>query len=233
MYTKNIGKVFSKKDQEKVLDSTIGIIGVGGVGGYVADFICRIGCKKIIIFDGDNFNTTNLNRQLFATQDTIGKNKALVAKEKIMQINPKQKIEVYDQYVDNNIFCVKKLSECNIIFSCGIPYETNPIGIKQLFSILVFNYNIPIINGGITLEGDACATFISGKNLKYFNYIFDSYITNIMDQNKNENIKVSSLSYLVALAASLEVNLAIKFLCGKSFMPDKMIRYNCLYDYYY
>lgn len=63
-----------------MLNTTIGIVGVGGVGGYVAEFICRIGCKKIILFDGDVFVHTNLNRQLFSNSENISKNKAIEAK---------------------------------------------------------------------------------------------------------------------------------------------------------
>lgn len=230
MYSKNIGKIFSKQDQENMLNSTIGVIGVGGVGGYVAEFLCRIGCKKLIIFDGDVFNISNLNRQLFSTASNIGENKAVEAKKRLLSINPNQKIEIFDQDVENNDFCIEKLSECNLIFSCGIPYEKNPISIKQLFYILIFTKGIPIINGGITVEGIACASFISGKDLKYFNYIFDNYITNAT-QNLKEPSSVSSLSYLVALAASLEVNLGVKFICNKELIKDKTIKYNCIYNY--
>ena len=96
MYSKNIGKIFSKQDQENMLNSTIGIIGVGGVGGYVAEFLCRIGCKKLIIFDGDVFNISNLNRQLFSTTSNIGENKAIEAKKRLLLINPNQEIEIFD-----------------------------------------------------------------------------------------------------------------------------------------
>lgn len=226
MYSKNIGKIFSKENQQQLLNTTVGIIGVGGVGGYVAEYICRLGCKKIIIFDGDNFNISNLNRQIFATSNNIGQNKAIEAKKRLLEINPFQIIQAYSQYVDNNNFCIEVLSQCDIIFSCGIPYEKNPIGVKQLFYLLAFGKNIPIINGGITIDGTACAGLISGKNLKYFNSIFDNYIQNMHINNQEDN-NIASLSHLVAIAAALEVNLYIKFICYKNLIMDKTIKYNC------
>lgn len=230
MYSRNIGKIFLEQDQETLLTSTIGIIGVGGVGGYVAEYLCRIGCKKLILFDGDNFNSTNLNRQLFATTETLNKNKAIETKEALQKINSNSTIEAYNRFADNDNFCLYKLSECNLIFSCGVPYETNPMSMKQLFFNLIFIKHIPVVDGGITEDGIACASIITGKDLNYFNYIFDNYIIN-QKKNIDQLTSVSSLSYLVALAAALEVNLGIKFLCNKNCILDKEIQYDCLHDY--
>ncbi|MGI5958577.1 MAG: tRNA threonylcarbamoyladenosine dehydratase [Massiliimalia sp.] len=68
--------------------SCVAILGLGGVGGSCAEAICRAGVGKIILLDQDCFDITNLNRQLFATLDTIGVPKVEVAKKRLLSINP-------------------------------------------------------------------------------------------------------------------------------------------------
>ena len=67
-----------------IKDKTIAIIGCGGLGCNLAHLVARLNPKEIIIFDGDEFSASNLNRQLFATQNTIGKNKVEVAKDMLL-----------------------------------------------------------------------------------------------------------------------------------------------------
>ena len=64
------------------------VFGVGGVGGYVVEALVRSGIGHITIVDNDTVSLSNLNRQIIATQDTIGKKKVEVMKERILSINP-------------------------------------------------------------------------------------------------------------------------------------------------
>lgn len=64
------------------------VCGVGGVGGYVVEGLARAGIGTIAVLDNDVFSVSNLNRQILATQDTIGKEKTKVAIERIKAINP-------------------------------------------------------------------------------------------------------------------------------------------------
>lgn len=73
---------------EKLKNSTVMICGLGGVGGYVAEAIVRIGVGKIIFIDSDATDLTNLNRQILATIDSIGKPKVQTANERAKSINP-------------------------------------------------------------------------------------------------------------------------------------------------
>ena len=64
------------------------VFGVGGVGGYVVEALVRSGIGHITIVDNDTVSLSNLNRQIIATQDTIGKKKVEVMKERILSIHP-------------------------------------------------------------------------------------------------------------------------------------------------
>ena len=76
------------KDMEKIENSNILLLGVGGVGGYVLEMLVRLGVKHISVVDCDVFDETNLNRQLLATIGTLGLKKAEVARARAMSINP-------------------------------------------------------------------------------------------------------------------------------------------------
>lgn len=73
---------------EKLKNSHIAIFGIGGVGGYAVEALCRAGIGELTIVDGDVITETNLNRQIIATNDTIGRSKVAVMEERIKSINP-------------------------------------------------------------------------------------------------------------------------------------------------
>lgn len=73
---------------EKLNHSHVLVFGVGGVGGYVVEALVRSGIGHITIVDNDEVSYSNLNRQIIATQSTIGRKKVDVMKERILSINP-------------------------------------------------------------------------------------------------------------------------------------------------
>ena len=104
MFERNID-AYSIWDQEKLWKSTVVIIGIGGGGGVVAELLARTGIGHIVLVDGDKFEESNLNRQIFATQDTIGISKVEAAKKRLLSINPYINVEIYPTFLskDNNI----------------------------------------------------------------------------------------------------------------------------------
>lgn len=75
------------------------VVGLGGVGSWAAEMICRAGVGKITIVDGDIVNATNRNRQLLALTSTEGKSKAGVMAERLKDINPDLDLTVIDEYI--------------------------------------------------------------------------------------------------------------------------------------
>ena len=73
---------------EKLKNSRVAVFGIGGVGGYTVEALVRSGIGTIDIIDDDKVCPTNINRQIIATTDTIGKFKVDVAEERIKSINP-------------------------------------------------------------------------------------------------------------------------------------------------
>jgi tRNA threonylcarbamoyladenosine dehydratase len=78
-------------------NTTVAILGVGGVGSFAAEACARSGVGRIILVDKDNVDITNINRQLVAYLSTVGKSKSAVMKERIADINPE--CEVIDMHM--------------------------------------------------------------------------------------------------------------------------------------
>ena len=83
---------------EKLKNSKVAIFGIGGVGGYVCEALARSGIYNFVLVDNDNVSITNINRQIIATLDTVGKSKCDVMKERILSINPSANIEVHNTF---------------------------------------------------------------------------------------------------------------------------------------
>ena len=81
---------------EKLENSRVAVFGVGGVGGYVVEALVRSGIGAIDVFDNDAVAESNLNRQIIATTDSIGKLKVDVAKERALSINPDIKVRTHN-----------------------------------------------------------------------------------------------------------------------------------------
>ena len=87
--------LIGKEGIEKLQNAKVAIYGVGGVGSFVAEGLARSGIGNIVLIDNDVVSISNLNRQIHANIETIGKKKVDVMKERILKINPNAKINTY------------------------------------------------------------------------------------------------------------------------------------------
>ncbi len=82
----------------KLASSRVAVFGIGGVGSYVVEALARSGVGALDLIDSDTVNITNINRQIIATHDTIGRSKVDVAKERILSINPKAEVNTHNMF---------------------------------------------------------------------------------------------------------------------------------------
>ncbi len=87
---------------EKLKKAHILVVGLGGVGAYAAEQICRAGVGKMTIVDGDKIGTTNINRQLPATTTTVGFDKAAVMGKRLTAINPDLELTILNEYLKDD-----------------------------------------------------------------------------------------------------------------------------------
>ena len=87
IFERNIG-IVTAQQQEDLRRSRVTVIGLGGLGGVIAEVLVRSGVGHLVLVDFDNFEPSNLNRQVFAFQDTVGRPKTEVTLEFLRRINP-------------------------------------------------------------------------------------------------------------------------------------------------
>jgi len=83
---------------ERLKQSKVAIFGIGGVGSYAVEALARAGVGKLVLIDDDSVCLTNINRQLIATHKTIGRPKVEVMKERILEINPKAEVTIFQKF---------------------------------------------------------------------------------------------------------------------------------------
>ena len=141
-YSRNMG-ILNQEEFLIVKKTKILVVGAGGLGGYIASSLVRLGVEQIIIIDFDNFEKSNLNRQIFSSTQTLNKSKVEVTKEKLLEINPSAKIKImhlrYDNNIDKNLY-----NNIDIVFDAVDNIET-----KLLLEDHCTIYNKPLVHGAI------------------------------------------------------------------------------------
>ena len=81
----------------------VAVFGLGGVGSYVVEALARVGIGSLDLIDNDDINITNINRQIIALHSTIGKSKVEVARQRILDINPRVNVKIYKKFFSPEI----------------------------------------------------------------------------------------------------------------------------------
>ena len=96
--------IYGEKGLEKLKNSHVKIAGIGGVGSWVAEALARTGVQTLSLIDMDDVCITNTNRQIHATQSSIGKTKTEVMKSRLKDINPEITVHtIFDFVLPNNV----------------------------------------------------------------------------------------------------------------------------------
>ena len=152
---KNIGTV----GQKKILSSKILIIGAGGLGSSVAEFLSRAGVGLLGIVDDDKVSLSNLHRQSLYNTNDIGKFKVGIAKNKLKKINPNTKIKTYKIRL-NNINFKKIINEYDYIVDGSDNFKT-----KFLLNDFCLKFKKILVTGAISKFDGHVFTF-NFKNKK-------------------------------------------------------------------
>ena len=92
-------KLITNEDLNKIKNTNVLLVGVGGVGGYALEALVRCGIENITIVDSDNVEISNLNRQIISLQSNIGKPKVEVAATRVKDINPNINITTIKEFI--------------------------------------------------------------------------------------------------------------------------------------
>ena len=93
--------LLGKEAIQKLQKSTVMVVGCGAVGSFAIEALARSGVGRIIVIDFDKVEESNINRQLFALDSTVGMQKVEVAKNRVLDINPDIKVDALDVFFDD------------------------------------------------------------------------------------------------------------------------------------
>ncbi len=143
---RNIG-LLTDAQQQTLRVASVAVFGVGGLGGVIAEILTRAGVGTLKIADNDKFDPTNLNRQVFAFRDTIGRSKVAVTEKFLKRINPGLKVEIYNIIAEENIDRIlSKVSVALLAVDSTRPCLTISRACRRLGIPLVEGWALPFGN---------------------------------------------------------------------------------------
>jgi len=143
----------SEEECAKVRNTTVAIAGLGGVGAITAELLARWGVRKFRLLDMDKYEPTNLNRQLFATSETLHQSKVEVAAERILKINPHAEIEMKVIEMINNE------NAKTFVRDAGIVVQNADRPSAKLLYLAAQELKVPLVNGYATITGGRVQVF--------------------------------------------------------------------------
>ena len=90
--------IFGKENVKKLKSARVAVFGIGGVGGYTVEALARSGIGTLDLIDKDTVSVSNINRQIIATHQTVGRAKVEVARERVLSINPAAVVNTYQTF---------------------------------------------------------------------------------------------------------------------------------------
>lgn len=152
-YSRNTN-AFSREEVEALRGKSVCVVGCGGLGGYVAMSLARFGVGRLTLVDGDVFDVSNLNRQLFCTENNLGKSKALEAKQALSAVNGEVQVKACMEMFSAESGA-RLLSGCDAAVDC-----LDSIPARLVLEECCEGAQIPLVHGAIGgFYGQVCCVF--------------------------------------------------------------------------
>jgi len=180
------------------------VAGCGGLGSSVTELLARSGIGHLVLVDRDVFEPSNMNRQILCTTDTLGKSKALTAKERVISINPDADVLAYECFLDKN-------NACSLIKGCDIVIDAlDSVPSRLELEDACACEGIPLVHGAVNgwaLQAGICP---AGAGILHLLY----------SGKRTTSHAGGGIAITVFTCASFEVSEAIKLLLDK---PDALV----------
>ena len=201
-YLRNAGSL-GIAGQRKLLESRALLIGVGGLGGTIAQLLARMGLGRLVIADGDIFSEDNLNRQAFCFEETVGGSKVRVARSEILKINSSTEVEIFEGFVAE-----KELS--SLIQGTAVAIDAlDNMPSRFRLEKACREARTPLVHGAVAgFTGQVTTIFPDDIGLRAF------YGDPKTAPEKGIELELGNLAGIVSAIASLQVQEAIKIITG-------------------
>lgn len=188
---------------------TVAIVGAGGLGGYVIEFLTRFGIGKLIIVDYDKFDESNLNRQLTSKETNLGLSKVIEARNRISEINSGVDVQVIEDkftYESGLIW----FEETDIIIDC-----LDNVSARFELEDCCNELKLPLIHGAVGGWNGQVVTIMPGDNI--LRSIYGTELSNFP--------AIGAGSFIPATIASYQVGECLKVLLNKGSILHKQMMY--------
>ena len=202
-YARNMTSL-NLQDQQRLLSSTACIVGVGGLGGSVAETLARIGVGHLRLVDGDHFEDSNLNRQRFARAATIGKSKVDAARVSIAAINPAVEVTTWAENL-------AKANGESIVAGADIAIDClDSLSARQTLQTVCRGQAVPMVSAAVAgVSGQITVIYPEDEGLAAL------YGNLASAPDRGAETTLGNLPFTVDLLASLECSEAVKVLLGR------------------
>jgi molybdopterin/thiamine biosynthesis adenylyltransferase len=139
IFYRNQGLI-DEAQQEKLKSARVVVFGLGGLGGVICEILVRSGILNLTLIDKDTFDVSNLNRQIYATQETIGRLKTESTRDALLNINPHLNLSMYDHVGEDNINELLQYADLALL-------ALDETLACILISRVARNKNIPLVEG--------------------------------------------------------------------------------------
>ncbi|MCF6193940.1 MAG: molybdopterin-synthase adenylyltransferase MoeB [Kangiellaceae bacterium] len=189
--------------QEKLKDSHVVIVGLGGLGSPVAMYLAPAGIGQLTLIDDDQVDESNLQRQIIHTENSVGKSKVASAKETIEALDSNCSVQTIDKRLNEEELKVL-LSDANVLVDCCDNFET-----RFLLNRVCFKTKKPLVSGSAIRWEGQLTTFTMEENTPCYQCLYDD--SSSADQTCSQNGVVGPVVGIIGSMQALE---AIKVITG-------------------
>lgn len=218
-YQRNLGTM-TPEENRRLRDFRVCVIGCGGLGGYVIEELARLGIGQIIAVDGDVFQHSNLNRQLFSTEALMGQSKALAAQKRVRSINSEVEIQAIDHFLTEENADSIITEDCHVVIDA-----LDNISSRRLLERHCHSKGLPLVHGAIAGWHGQVGVIMPGDKL--FDQLYPE------GAEKGAEQETGNPSFTPAVVASIEVAETLKLLLGKpGILRNKLLTIDLLEQEY-
>ncbi|MED7819866.1 MULTISPECIES: HesA/MoeB/ThiF family protein [unclassified Francisella] len=203
---------FGVKSQIRLKESSVLLIGVGGVGSPVATYLTGLGIGSLTIVDNDVVSFSNLHRQVLFDVDSIGKSKAIIAKKKLEKLNPYIQINTITNRLTLENSSEFDIREFDLIIDTSDNFET-----KVLSNKLSIANKVALLSGGVQGLNFQAGIFNINKHSACLSCLYPE-----MNQLTNSE-RVGVLGVTAGLDGMMLVNIASNFLLNRNKFLDSTL----------
>jgi molybdopterin-synthase adenylyltransferase len=189
----------SPVDQQRLLMASVGLAGLGGLGGHLLETLVRLGVGKIMAADGDRFDECNLNRQLLSSLETMGMAKTEAARRRAAAINPAVELETAALMLDRKGFCTF-LGGVDLIFD-GL----GGVAVKKMLLDCGREMGVPVVTAAIAGWSVIVTTVLPGRPAP----------PDLFGRSGGAEQSLGCLAPAIALAAAVQCGEGVLILCGR------------------